>query len=194
MRAGRAQNGDRRAISMRFIVLASFSLVLTIASSMAPSWGQVGFDRPGGDYFNFPVRSGDPNVCSLRCEREARCRAWAFSYPIGDGAATCWLKSQVPARIEEPGSVSGVRGAGVIAPRRGPVEFAIDRIGGDYKSFDLTPDPSGLSCKADCEADNHCRAWTYLRPGYAGAAARCYLKDKVKPPRHKPCCISGVVR
>ena len=32
------------------------------------------------------------------------------------------------------------------------------------------------------------------RPGYAGAAARCYLKDKVKPPRHKPCCISGVVR
>lgn len=179
---------------MRFIVLASFSVVLAIASSMAPSWGQVGFDRPGGDYFNFPVRSGDPNVCSLRCEREARCRAWAFSYPIGDGAATCWLKSQVPARIEEPGSVSGVRGAGVIAPRRGPVEFAIDRIGGDYKSFDLTPDPSGLSCKVDCEADNHCRAWTYLRPGYAGAAARCYLKDKVKPPRHKPCCISGVVR
>jgi len=53
---------------------------------------------------------------------------------------------------------------------------------------------SGLSCKADCEADNHCRAWTYLRPGYAGAAARCYLKDKVKPPRHKPCCVSGVVR
>jgi hypothetical protein len=194
MRAGRAQNGDRRAISMRFIVLASFSLILAITSSMAPSWGQVGFDRPGGDYFNFPVRNGDPNVCSLRCEREAHCRAWAFSYPIGDGAATCWLKSQVPARIEEPGSVSGVRGAGVIAPRRGPVEFAIDRIGGDYKSFDLTPDPSGLSCKAACEADNRCRAWTYLRPGYAGAAARCYLKDKVKPPRHKPCCISGVVR
>jgi hypothetical protein len=191
MRAGRAQNGDRRAISMRFIVLATFSLILAVAQ---PSWAQVGFDRPGGDYFNFPVRSGDPNICSLRCERDARCRAWAFSYPAGDGAATCWLKSQVPARVEEPGSVSGVRGAGVIAPRRGPVEFAIDRIGGDYKSFDLTPDPTGLSCKAGCEADNHCRAWTYLRPGYAGAAARCYLKDKVKPPRHKPCCISGVVR
>src|ERR1700746_3425064 len=114
MRAGRAQNGDRRAISMRFIVLASFSLILAVAP---PARAQVGFDRPSGDYFNFPVRNGDPNVCSLRCERDARCRAWAFSYPTGDGVATCWLKSQVPARIEEPSSVSGVRGASVIAPR-----------------------------------------------------------------------------
>jgi hypothetical protein len=87
-----------------------------------------------------------------------------------------------------------VRGAGVIAPHRGPAEFAIDRVGGDYKTVELAPDPSGLTCKAACEGDNHCRAWTYLRPGYAGAASRCYLKDKVKPPHHRPCCISGVVR
>ena len=39
-----------------------------------------------------------------------------------------------------------------------------------------------------------CRAWTYLRPGYGGPAARCFLKDRVKPPRRRPCCISGVVR
>jgi len=185
-----ALNADRRAISMRLIVLATLSLIL-VAS---PGWAQVGFDRPGGDYLNFQIHSGDPVVCSLRCEREARCRAWAFSYPAASGTAVCWLKSQVPARTTEPGSVSGVRGAGVIAPRRGPVEFAIDRVGGDYKNQDLAPDPTGLSCKALCEGDNRCRAWTYLRPGYAGPAARCYLKDKVKPPRHKPCCISGVVR
>lgn len=176
--------------SMRFIVLVSLALIFAAPTS----WAQVGFDRPGDDYSSFSVRAGDPVICALRCEREARCRAWSFSYPDGKDAAVCRLKSQVPARVEEPGTVSGVRGAGVVAPRRGPVEFAIDRIGGDYKSFDLTPDPSGLSCKALCEADKHCRAWTYLRPGYAGSAARCFLKDKVKPPRHKPCCISGVVR
>jgi hypothetical protein len=39
-----------------------------------------------------------------------------------------------------------------------------------------------------------CRAWTYRRPGYGTAAARCYLKDAIKPPHRKPCCISGVVR
>lgn len=175
---------------MRFIVLASLGLLL----AAGPARAQVGFDRPGGDYSNFPIRTGDPVQCALRCEHEARCRSWSFAYPTSESAAVCWLKTGVPARIEEPGSVSGVRGAGVVAPRRGPVEFAIDRIGGDYKSMDTAPDPTGLSCKAACEADNHCRAWSYQRPGYGTPAARCYLKDKVKPPRHRPCCVSGVVR
>ena len=31
-------------------------------------------------------------------------------------------------------------------------------------------------------------------PAYGGPAARCYLKDKITRPHHKPCCISGVVR
>jgi PAN domain len=180
----------RLIVSFRLIVLTS--LISMLAAS--PSWAQVGFDRPGGDYSSFPVRTGDPVVCALRCEHEARCRAWAFSYPHGEDAALCWLKAQVPARIEEPSSISGVRGAGVIEPRRGPTEFAIDRVGGDYKTIDLPPDPTGLTCKAACEGENRCRAWTYLRPGYAGPEARCFLKDKVKPPHHKPCCISGVVR
>lgn len=175
---------------IRPVVLTCLVLLLAVA----PSWAQVGFDRPGGDYFSFPIRTGDPNVCALRCEREARCRAWSFGYPTGDAAATCWLKAQVSARIEEPSSVSGVRGAGVIAPKGGPAEFAIDRGGGDYKSIDLPSDPTGLTCKAACEADKQCRAWTYLRPGYGGSAPHCYLKDKVKAPHHKPCCISGVVR
>ncbi len=174
---------------MRLIALT----LLLMTLGCAPALAQVGFDRPGGDYSSFPVRAGDPAACALRCEHEARCRAWAFSYPSADTGAICWLKTQVPARIEEPGSVSGVRGAGVIAPKRG-AEFAIDRGGGDYKSVELAPDPTGLSCKAACEADNRCRAWTYLRPGYGGSEARCFLKDKVKPPHHKPCCISGVVR
>jgi len=185
-----AQGGDGRAIWMRSIVLASLWLLL----AAAPLRAQVGFDRPGGDYSSFPVRNGDPVVCALRCEHEARCRSWAFGYPTGESAAVCWLKAGVPARIEEPSSVSGVRGAGVIAPRRGPVEFAIDRVGGDYKNIEMPPDPTGMSCKAACEADNHCRAWSYQRPGYGGPAAHCYLKDKVTSPRKRPCCMSGVVR
>jgi len=157
--------------------------------------GQVGYDRPGGDYASFPMRSGDPAQCAARCERDARCRAWAFSYPLTESAnAVCWLKSRVMPRVASTCCVSGVRGTGVIEPRTGPIEFSIDRNGGDYKNVELAPDPTGLSCKAACEADNHCRAWTYVRPGYGGSAAHCFLKDKVKPPHHKPCCVSGVVR
>jgi hypothetical protein len=175
---------------MRRIVL-TYCLVLALG---AAAHAQVGFDRPGGDYTSFSVRTGDPAQCALRCEREGKCRAWSFTYPTAESSAMCWLKSQVPARVEGPDSVSGVRGAAVILPKTSPVEFSIDRNGGDYRSIELSPDPTGLSCKTACDGDNRCRAWTYLRPGYGGAAARCFLKDKVKPPRHKPCCISGVVR
>ena len=90
--------------------------------------------------------------------------------------------------------MSGVHGAGVIEPRLGELEYSIDRVGGDYRSFETSPDAHGKPCAEACQAESHCRAWTYRRPGYGTAAARCYLKDVVKPPHHRPCCISGVVR
>lgn len=174
----------------RWILVAA--LVIT---AVAPAAAQTGFDRRGGDYTSFPIRNGDPAVCATRCERDAHCRAWSFSYPRTENAlAVCWLKNRVPPRIADKCCISGVRGAGIIAPRRGPIEFSIDRSGGDYRSFDTPPDPAGAACNAACEGDKRCRAWTYLRPGYGGPAARCYLKDKIARPRHKPCCISGVVR
>jgi PAN domain len=161
----------------------------------ASAWAQVGFDRPGNDYTSFSLRSGDPVQCAARCERDSRCRAWAFSYPATEAAnAMCWLKSRVPPRVRASCCVSGVRGTGVIEPRSASVEFAIDRAGGDYRHIELPPDPTGRSCQRACEADHHCRAWTYVRPGYVGPAAVCYLKSRVTRPRHKPCCLSGVVR
>ena len=170
-------------------------LLIAFAACGGPAIGQVGFDRLGGDYSSVTLRSGDPALCAARCERDQRCRAWAFSYPATEGAnAVCWLKSRVTPRVPAPCCVSGVRGAGVIEPRGGPIEFAIDRIGGDYRSFDLPPDPTGKSCQTACEGDARCRAWTYMRPGYGNASAMCYLKDRLTRPTRKPCCISGVVR
>jgi hypothetical protein len=169
---------------------------LLIALAMLGGAGaQVGYDRLGADYTSFPVRSGDPAQCASRCERDSRCRAWAFSYPATDNAtAMCWLKSRVPPRVAAPCCVSGVRGAGVIEPREEPAEFAIDRVGGDYRNFELPPDPTGKTCASVCDGDTKCRAWTYLRPGYGSPAATCFLKDRVTAPLHRPCCISGVVR
>ena len=72
-------------------------------SSLAPALAQSGFDRPGGDYTSFILRSADPAVCAGRCERDSRCRAWAFSYPLTENtSAMCWLKSRVPKRIPAP--------------------------------------------------------------------------------------------
>jgi hypothetical protein len=177
-------------VPLRLVAMAITVVVL----AMRPANAQVHYDRPGGDYANASVRSGDPVACANRCERDVRCRAWGFAYPDAGSPAVCWLKSQVPPRIESVGSVSGVRGAGVIEPKKGSVEYSIDRNGGDYRNVELPSDPTGLACKSACEAESRCRAWTYLRPGYGSSAAHCYLKDKVKPPRRRPCCISGVVR
>jgi hypothetical protein len=179
---------------MRRFLIQSWILVAMMVAAM-PAHGQAGFDRPGGDYSNFRVPGADPAACAARCDREGRCKAWSFSYPAtARSSATCWLKSDVTARVENNCCVSGVRGAGVIEPRDGKIEFSIDRTGGDYRSFDTPSDPSGAACAAACDGDSRCRAWTYVRPGYIGGAARCYLKERVTRPRSKPCCISGVVR
>jgi len=173
---------------------------VALLAAPAGAAAQAGFDRPGGDYASSVERSGDPASCAARCDREPRCRAWSFVYPGTSGQnAVCWLKSQVPKRAENTCCVSGIKGAGVQEPRKGRegiIEFGIDRFGGDYRNFDTTSDPNGAACKQACEAEKNCRAWTYVRPGYLGvdSDARCYLKDRLRPPRRKPCCVSGVVR
>ena len=177
---------------IRSILLTSLMLIVGLA---ADSRAQTGFDRRGGDYSRFVVPSGDPEVCAARCEREQRCRAWTFSYPETAGAnAICWLKSTVTPRIENSCCVSGVKGGNVAEPHKDSIEYAIDRFGGDYRDFTLSSDPTGAACKAACEGEDRCRTWTYVRPGYLGPSARCYLKDRITAPRRKPCCISGVVR
>lgn len=164
------------------------------AAGMAPAMAQTGYDRPGGDYASAPVPTGDPTVCAARCERDKACRSWSFSYPSAGQPAMCWLKHAIMPPARASCCVSGVRGAGVNEPRLGGLEFAIDRAGGDYRSFDTVADPHGKACAAACQSEARCRAWTYRRSGYGTAVPRCYLKDTIKPPRHRPCCISGVVR
>jgi hypothetical protein len=168
---------------------------LAVPSASRPTYAQANFDRPGGDYQNSTLASGDPAECALVCERDRHCRAWSFNYPtdIG-GGAVCWLKSNVPARIRDNCCVSGVRGAGVVEPRNGAIETSIDRFGGDYRSFEIKGGESEEACKAACAGDNKCRAWTYARPGYVGKDAHCFLKKEIKPPRRKPGFTSGVER
>jgi hypothetical protein len=183
--------GIGRLLRACVVTLAFLATVIVAREGLA----QANFDRPGGDYLSSPVTSGDPADCALVCERDKRCRAWSFNYPTDISAsAVCWLKSNVPARIQDNCCVSGVRGAGVVEPRNSTGETSLDRFGGDYRTFDLSSGDGDEACKAACAADNKCRAWTYARPGYAGRDAHCYLKKEIKPPRRKAGFSSGVVR
>src|SRR4029078_7901864 len=99
------------------------ALALAVLALANQAQAQSGTDRIGGDYLSFQVRNGGPAVCESRCERDARCRAWSFSYPrTANTAATCWLKSQVPPRVEDKCCVSSVRGSAVMAPSERPAE------------------------------------------------------------------------
>jgi hypothetical protein len=176
-------------------LIVTLAVVLSIAAGMDRLRAQSGYDRPGGDYARAPVASGDPAVCASRCEHDSRCRSWSFAYPpVSGGPALCFLKREVRRPVRSSCCVSGVRGAGVIEPRLGALEYSIDRVGGDYRTFEPRPDPRGKPCFDACEADKRCRAFTYRRPGYGTKDARCYLKNVVKPPHRRPCCISGVLR
>jgi hypothetical protein len=178
----------------RALIVGFAVLLAAIVGSAYPALPQVGYDRPGADYANASVLGGDPAVCAARCERDKNCKSWSFSYPASGTQATCYLKRAVVPPVASSCCVSGVRGAGVIEPQNGSTEYSIDRYGGDYRSFETPADPTGKACADACQGENKCRAWTYRRPGYGTPTARCYLKDAIKPPRRRPCCVSGVVR
>src|SRR5260221_14510114 len=131
------------------------SAVLAAANAARPAQAQANFDRPGGDYLSSPVTSGDPADCALVCERDKRCRAWSFNYPTDvSSSAVCWLKSNVPARVQDSCCVSGVRGAGVVEPRNSAVETSIDRFGGDYTHFARNNGDGDDACYTACSECN----------------------------------------
>lgn len=73
----------------------------------------------------------------------------------------------------------------------GPLEENTDRMGQDYRSFDL-PSPDPALCQAACGREERCKAFTYVKPGYQGKSARCWLKHSVPRASSGACCVSGV--
>lgn len=71
------------------------------------------------------------------------------------------------------------------------LEHDTDRLGNDYRSFELTkPDPK--LCKHACATDPKCRAFTYVKPGVQGERALCHLKNPAPEASSDTCCISGL--
>lgn len=71
------------------------------------------------------------------------------------------------------------------------MEYHIDRPGGDYHSFELL-EPLPEICLEKCLKDERCLAYTYVKPGFQGGKARCFLKSEVRNPVPNTCCVSGV--
>ena len=67
----------------------------------------------------------------------------------------------------------------------------MNRNGSDIQNMDL-PAPDPALCSAECDRNEQCRAWTYVKPGIQGENARCWLKNPVPEATPDDCCTSGV--
>ena len=84
---------------------------------------------------------------------------------------------------------SGLSGSAEAQSRFFTFEQNIDRPGRDYKN---SLSRGASDCSFACQAENQCRAWTYVRPGIQGPFGRCWLKSTVPGAVRNNCCTSGV--
>jgi serine protease len=130
----------------------------------------VGLNLFGHDYRSFRTLNDNGAQCSTTCNSEAQCRGWSWVKPGVQGpSAMCWLKDSLPAANNDSNTNSGIS-AGARIGQNLP--------GSDYRSF-ATANDGGGQCLATCLRDSDCRAWTWVRPGTQGPAARCWLKNAV---------------
>jgi hypothetical protein len=157
-----------------------------------------GFDGTANDYA-FSLKADGLWLVCMDAGFTTRCRE---------------LSGEVANLGEDGGSISSVRylgpamASGVAAPRvRTPAPGAADPAAGDEApmfNIDLygsdlrgiiydRPGMDWKSCKASCDDDRQCRAWTYVVPGRT-EHGECFLKEAVPEPSESECCISGIKR
>lgn len=69
--------------------------------------------------------------------------------------------------------------------------YRVDLYGNDYREFELLAGQDWRVCKAACDGDKRCKAWTQVVPG-STPNGMCYLKDTVPQPSVGDCCNSGI--
>jgi DNA-binding winged helix-turn-helix (wHTH) protein len=71
-----------------------------------------GVNLSGSDYSSFQIGSAEPGLCQNACRSDPKCAAWTYVQPGLQGdQAKCWLKSRVPAKIQNMCCISGVERA-----------------------------------------------------------------------------------
>ena len=129
-----SQMGIGRLFRACVVTLAFLAAVV----SARPALAQANFDRPGGDYSARRSSRAIRPIARWSASATGAAGPGASTIrPTSTSGAVCWLKSNVPARVQDNCCVSGVRGAGVVEPRNGAIETSIDRFGGDYRNFEL---------------------------------------------------------
>ncbi|HFB66442.1 MAG TPA: VWA domain-containing protein [Aeromonadales bacterium] len=73
------------------------------------------------------------------------------------------------------------------------IELNMDRPGGgDFRHIVPSSDDPVL-CQQACQKDEHCKAWTYVKPNtIQGDKPNCWLKSSIPDAVANSCCVSGL--
>jgi hypothetical protein len=189
------------------LLVAGCTITTTGSPAYPTSALEWNVDRPGSDYRSFDMATPSPEICQQTCLSEPACVAFTYVNPgVQAPNARCWLKNAIPNPVPQTCCVSGTKAGSTvttvttapapIVPTSRPAagttwEPTTDRMGSDYRSFDL-PSPQPELCQDACLREPQCLAFTYVNPGVQGANARCWLKNAVPNPQPNGCCLSGV--
>ena len=86
-------------------------------------------------------------------------------------------------------AIGALPGVAAAQSRFFTIERNIDRPGRDFRS---TPAGSAADCSFACQAENQCRAFTFVKPSARDPFGRCFLKNAVPKFVRDNCCSSGV--
>lgn len=146
---------------------------------------------------------------------------WEVCMDAGFETGCLTVEGDVPDLGENGGSISSLRyvgpgesghaGEGAHSGHHGPMSSAatadvaantasddwqpmynVDLYGNDYREIVYQRAGSDWkTCRASCEADRECAAWTYVEPGRT-EHGECFLKAPVPEASEAGCCVSGV--
>jgi hypothetical protein len=122
---------------------------------------------------------------------------------IGDSDCSPWTVKGIDIGESESSGDSGTIGEAVGRSMRGEtenktmsttmaegtVQDGVNLQGYDYGQFEAW---EANDCVQRCSSDNHCRAWTFVKPGTEKPSGHCWLKEQVASPTPCDRCISGI--
>lgn len=94
---------------MRYLKFIAFFMFVFAGSQSFADTFEIGWDRPGYDYYNFELNNPREILCQWQCQKDRRCKAWTFVNPGVQGTlARCWLKYWVPKAVRNNCCTSGI--------------------------------------------------------------------------------------
>ena len=156
-----------------------------------------GFDGTANDYA-FSLKADGLWLVCMDAGFRTRCREVSGEVrTLGEDGGSISSVRHLGPSDQAQGNLPTARASGpgaMSSPADEAPMFNTDLFGSDLR--EIIYDRPGMdwkSCKAACDDERQCRAWTYVVPGRT-EHGECFLKEAAPEPSESECCVSGIKR